>query len=275
MSRGRYRADGSFAGVVSVSLSPQYFERVHGDLVRDEPGMTISMLRRDGTFLTRSPTLARQPPRLPADSPLIGRIGQGQREGSMSGVSTVDGKRRLGAFRQLGEFPVFVGTGMEFGEIRSVWAREMAWLAAFGLPPMVGLFLVGRVALRRARDAVEAADKLREESVARQRVEQTLLQAQKLEALGRLTGGVAHDFNNAMMIISNSLYLLKRHQPRPGPRPKSAPIGRAVDSATKLTRQLLAFSRRQALMPSTRGCRSKAAAARRTCWARCWAACRG
>jgi nitrogen-specific signal transduction histidine kinase len=113
---------------------------------------------------------------------------------------------------------------------------------------MVGLFLVGRVALRRAREAVDVAQRLREESIARQRVEQTLLQAQKLEALGRLTGGVAHDFNNAMMVISNSLYLLKRRHPGLD-LPEVDPIGRAVDSATKLTRQLLAFSRRQALMP--------------------------
>src|SRR5690606_34084262 len=68
------------------------------------------------------------------------------------------------------------------------------------------------------------------------------------EALGRLTGGVAHDFNNALMVISNNLYLLKR-KASPGIETQVGSIGRAVESATKLTRQLLAFSRRQALVP--------------------------
>lgn len=248
MSRGRYLADGSFAGVVMVAVSPQYFDGFFGNLVDDEPGMAITMLRRDGTILTRSPALANAPPRLAPYSPVMARIAQGDSEGAVSGVSSVDGKRRRLAFRQIGSFGAFVGTGMDLSEVQGHWAREMAWLAAFGLPPMIGLFLVGRVALRRAREAVESAERLRQESVARQRVEQTLLQAQKLEALGRLTGGVAHDFNNAMMIISNSLYLLKRRHPDLD-LPEIGPIGRAVDSATKLTRQLLAFSRRQALMP--------------------------
>ena len=79
-------------------------------------------------------------------------------------------------------------------------------------------------------------------------MEDALRQAQKLEALGRLTGGVAHDFNNALMVISNNLFLLRRKHPEAdGPQVES--IGRAVGSATKLTRQLLAFSRRQALVP--------------------------
>lgn len=248
MSRGRYLADGSFAGVVMVAVSPQYFDGFFGNLVNDEPGMAITMLRRDGTILTRSPAVANAPAHLAPGSPVMSRIAQGDSEGVMSGVSSVDGKRRRLAFRQVGSFAAFVGTGMDLSEVHGHWARDMAWLAAFGLPPMVGLFFVGRAALRRTREAVEAAERLRQESVARQRVEQTLLQAQKLEALGRLTGGVAHDFNNAMMIISNSLYLLKRRHPDLD-LPEIGPIGRAVDSATKLTRQLLAFSRRQALMP--------------------------
>ena len=247
MSRGRNSADGSFAGVVWVGLAPGYFAGVHRNLVADEPGMAITMLRRDGAILTSWPAPADAPARLAADSPVMTQIAAGATEGSMAGAS-VDGKRRLLAFRQIGDFQAFIGTGMDVAEVHGHWAREMAWLAAFGLPPMIGLFLVGRVALRRAREAVEAAQRLREESVARQRVEQALLQAQKLEALGRLTGGVAHDFNNAMMIISNSLYLLKRRHPGLD-LPEVEPIGRAVDSATKLTRQLLAFSRRQALMP--------------------------
>jgi nitrogen-specific signal transduction histidine kinase len=102
--------------------------------------------------------------------------------------------------------------------------------------------------LRRTREVLEAAQRLNEEMLARRRVEESLLQSQKLEALGRLTGGVAHDFNNALMVISNNLFLLKHKHPDID-QSRIESIGRAVGSATKLTRQLLAFSRRQALVP--------------------------
>jgi signal transduction histidine kinase len=248
MSRGRYLADGTFEGLVSISLSPGYFERFHSDLVADEPGLAITMLRDDGVIFTRWPPLPNAPSRLAAGSPVMSRILAGKTEGTAHGVSSVDGRERLLTFRKVGGYPVYLGTGMDVLEIRRRWMEEMTWLAAFGLPPLFGLYLVGRIALRRTRDALNSARRLNDETLARRRVEEALLQAQKLEALGRLTGGVAHDFNNALMVISNNLFLLKRKHPQAdGAQVES--IGRAVQSATKLTRQLLAFSRRQALVP--------------------------
>ena len=62
MSRGRYGADGSFAGVASVSMAPEYFEKVHSDLAADEPGLAINMLREDGTIFSRWPVWPTRPP---------------------------------------------------------------------------------------------------------------------------------------------------------------------------------------------------------------------
>jgi len=90
------------------------------------------------------------------------------------------------------------------------------------------------------RNGVEA-DRRR---AAHQRAEQ-LRQAQKLEALGRLSGGVAHDFNNALMVILGNVALLRRRQTSP----ELEQIEAAVQSAATLTRQLLAFSRGAALEP--------------------------
>jgi signal transduction histidine kinase len=178
----------------------------------------------------------------------MSQIRAGLTRGTAHGTSSVDGRVRLLEYAKVGNYPIYVGTGMDVAEIRARWLDEMTWLAAFGLPPMLGLFLAARLALRRTREVLEAAQRLSEEMVARRRVEESLLQSQKLEALGRLTGGVAHDFNNALMVISNNLFLLKRKHPEiEGARVES--IGRAVGTATKLTRQLLAFSRRQALVP--------------------------
>jgi CheY-like chemotaxis protein len=77
-----------------------------------------------------------------------------------------------------------------------------------------------------------------------------LRQAQKMEAVGQLTGGVAHDFNNLLTIIRSSTSLLSRpHLPEARRRTYMDAISDTVDRAARLTGQLLAFARRQALQP--------------------------
>ena len=83
----------------------------------------------------------------------------------------------------------------------------------------------------------------------RRAVQDHLRQAQKIEALGQLTGGVAHDFNNLLQVISSGLQVVGR-QSDPARREQIfAAMRQAVDRGASLCRQLLAFSRRQALKP--------------------------
>lgn len=90
------------------------------------------------------------------------------------------------------------------------------------------------------RKAQESLDRTREE----------LMQAQKMEAIGRLTGGVAHDFNNLLMAITGSLSILEKRLP---PDPRLQPfIQNAMLGAQRgitLTQRMLAFARRQELEP--------------------------
>jgi PAS domain S-box-containing protein len=79
-------------------------------------------------------------------------------------------------------------------------------------------------------------------------LEDQFRQAQKMEAVGRLAGGVAHDFNNLLMVISGYTEVLLEKTARENPLySKIAAIQQAADRATTLTRQLLAFSRKQFL----------------------------
>jgi PAS domain S-box-containing protein len=82
----------------------------------------------------------------------------------------------------------------------------------------------------------------------RNRIEEQLRQSQKMEAVGQLTGGIAHDFNNLLTVIIANLEMLEEDE-HLGPEGKAhlRSIGGAADRAAELTRQLLAFSRKQPL----------------------------
>jgi two-component system cell cycle sensor histidine kinase/response regulator CckA len=89
-----------------------------------------------------------------------------------------------------------------------------------------------------------------EDVTERRALEQQLQQSQKMEAVGRLAGGIAHDFNNLLMVISGySEFLLDRLGPEPSLRAPAQEIAGAAVRASALTRQLLAFSRKQMLAP--------------------------
>ena len=114
-----------------------------------------------------------------------------------------------------------------------------------------GKAITVRISGRAVSSADEPADVLEaiaEDVTDRRVLEDQFRQAQKMEAVGRLAGGVAHDFNNLLMVISGyAEVMLSTLEPDHRLREKALAIQQASDRATTLTRQLLAFSRKQLL----------------------------
>jgi signal transduction histidine kinase/CheY-like chemotaxis protein len=110
---------------------------------------------------------------------------------------------------------------------------------------------------QRSRELADSNASLQQQIAERARVEEALRQAQKMESIGQLTGGVAHDFNNLLQIILSSLAALRRRAQKWSlPDEAMRDFDRFMDAAAiggeraaALTRQLLAFARKTPLQP--------------------------
>ncbi len=163
---------------------------------------------------------------------------------------------------------LMVSITVHFARIRS--NRRMAQLRyrdeqrKIELEQALGLAEYAREALdqkveSRTRDLVRTHQELKRELDERKRLEGERLElesrlqhTQKVESLGRMAGGVAHDFNNLLTIIGGATQLAMMHPDTPERvRVELKSVSEAAKAATKVTRQLLAFSRKQVLKPES------------------------
>jgi two-component system cell cycle sensor histidine kinase/response regulator CckA len=138
-------------------------------------------------------------------------------------------------------------------EIISVAVREGLWVGESGLLHRNGQeipVLKTVVAHRRGDGKVEYISTVAHDLRDRKQLEAQLLQAQKMESIGRLAGGVAHDFNNMLTAIIGYTELAKAQLP--ADHPVQHDLNNVHDAARRsaaLTRQLLAFARKQVISP--------------------------
>ena len=156
-----------------------------------------------------------------------------------------------------------VQEGQELGRVyvrlaASAGAAQWMRYVGVGLLLVMAAILVGAITIsqlslsaanmrlgRQAATLTEANEKLVNEMRARKKAERALAQSQKMEAIGQLTGGLAHDFNNILAAVSGGVRLLERSKDADRREQVRAGIAEAIERGARLTRQLLTFARGQ------------------------------
>jgi two-component system NtrC family sensor kinase len=249
MAIPRPSLDGTFNGIIVCSINPDYIRNYFGQLLAmysDIGGRTITLQRDDGQIIVRSDNLApdqEQTARRSAiDAARETEAGSGYR------ISSNLGESRIAAWSRLPSLDMVVLTTVSLDGVLHAWLRSMVPYAVLCVASALSLLALSGAALRRTEASTLALRQAAVERRQHERAEEALRQSQKMEALGKLTGGVAHDFNNLLAVIQGNAELAKTRSPEKIPRMLDN-IVHAAQRGAMLTRQLLSFSRGQALTP--------------------------
>lgn len=249
VTKRRETADGVFSGIVSVSLSPTEFIEYYKSLAGNMADLaTFALVKTDGAVLARWPEET-EIGYLAVGSPLMTLLVGGQ----SSGTTLIDAEGGRGtqqvAYQRIGNLPLYMVSGVNRTAVLARWASFVGVLAAIILPITAGLVYVTWIAMRKTRQEEAVAGLLQEQIRARADAERRVLEAQKLETLSLLTGSIAHDFNNLLSVISSSLHVHRKRRPDVAEDKALDAMAKAVQTGVRLTRQLLSFSKKQALRP--------------------------
>jgi two-component system NtrC family sensor kinase len=249
VTRARRSGDG-FNGAIVIMVEPGYFADYWVRTRATEApwkGFHVGITRADGTLL------ARQPEPVPDEGwhiqpAFAAQLQASPEQGYQRITSAQDNFDRLVSYRRLPTLPVYVFASVPASAVAASWLRQMEINLALAVPATLALAGIALVALRRAQAADAVARFAAGETRKRQLAEEAVRQSQKLEALGKLTGGVAHDFNNLLSVIIGNAELIRGRPPERVER-SVAQIMQAARRGAELTQRLLAFSRRRVLSP--------------------------
>ena len=223
--------DGRFEGVIAVSVEEAYFREFYGQALR-VPGSRAMLTRDDGALLFTYPQ---------------GGVGNVVDQGKPSASTGQGDDARIESRRRLRKVPVVVDFTIDRGAVLGGWLWRVGAFGTLAAMAAGALTLATRMTMLRSRIAEEALRRLLTETERRQKAEAILVQSQKMDAVGRLTGGVAHDFNNILTGVIGAIDLLRTRR-READAKEVRLMTIALESAHRgktLVEQLMAFSRRE------------------------------
>jgi len=178
-SRRRQAADGSFAGIIVVAVSGDYFASFFHSLLGGSTQYAASVLREDGSSLARFPQAAARPFAAPHDRLLAKAIADRDKGGIIAGGSSFDPASRVIAYKRLASYPVYVAIGRTRSSILWEWLESIVGYAAIGVPAAIGFMLLTLMALRRTQREQAALGEAHDAIAQRVAVETQLHQEQR------------------------------------------------------------------------------------------------
>jgi len=242
VARSRFSPDGHFSGIIAARLSPNYFEDLFAKVIKTTPG-AITISRTDGQLLARAPAVAIGTAQSNRET-YSGAANPGSAESSTF-TSTLDGVERYGAVRQLRSYPILISVAVNMTAVRQEWLDRVLPFAVVAFSSSLILVVLALYLRRTVNREAIAQQAWQDEVTNRLQREAQAQQASKMEALGRLAGGVAHHFNNLLPAMSG---LLEMTRAELSPNSSAAKrLGRMIDAVGQgrtLVRQILTFSHR-------------------------------
>ncbi len=246
LSRSRLAGEGAFDGVIATTFKPGYFEEFYRSVAEGREDV-VALVRDDGAILARAPappTLEAYRPSRPSTLMAAARASDGR--GALRQRSTIDGIDRLYGFRKIGAYPVYVFYGLSADVLTQAWLRQLVAPGAVCLLAGLCLGLLILQVQRSVRREQSALASAGDEAVRRADAEARLRHAQRVEALGQIVGGVAHDFNNIVQNVQAATNRLMRRAEEPEEvRRVAGLMGAAAERGARLTQRMLAYARRQ------------------------------
>jgi signal transduction histidine kinase len=231
MSRRIDGPGGRFDGIVVAAVEPRYFESFYEKLHLVE-GDGIAIFHRDGTLYWRTPALQTGIGRSFTQLTLFQRELPTRGAGVFRSTGRIDnGGDRIISYRALEAVPLVVVVTLAEEPLLASW-RRTALGAITATTTLVAL-------------AVVVATLLTRQARQREELRERLIEAERLEALGRMAGGISHDFKNVLHVIATNLDVIRRTL-HPVPAPIEAAL-RAAKQGTEMAARLLVFARRQPL----------------------------
>ncbi len=246
----RTAPDGTLDGTIRAELDPAYLTR---RLSETQPiGGDAVLIDQDGDVLG-GPGPGHDAGRLGPDDPLMQRIIAQPPGGQFYGRSAIGGATdSILSYQRIPGYPVWIGIAADTSALTARWLRGLAVYAAAAAAGSLALVIASVMAMRHADAERDALERLRVETERRLIAEQQINVARRMEVVGQLAAGVAHDFNNVLMVVMGNLDLIARAA---GDDEKVRSLVAAALLASRrgarLTSSLLAFARRQIMQTQT------------------------
>ena len=249
VAKRRSTTAGRFDGLIALNLSSSYFPKVWSQSWHNSADVVTILMTTDFQAVAAEPSLnaLTTPEHRINPNSVVGRAMSTHADaGLFRGVSPVDGIERIAAYRHVDPFDAYVLYGISFDSVLHTWYRHLLiYGGIFGLAALA-LGTISLIAARHIEGERIAIRELAAETDKRLITEKQLFKAEKLEAIGKVAGGFAHDFGNLLMAIGVNLDFARSRVTGEVEEALRAAQGE-VDRGSEAVRSLMVFAREGSL----------------------------